>query len=459
MFIDHDLVPHVISCKGVQLEVENAIKENAGLCHEVNPNRTLTSLHHAIDTLHYALDDSNTYPVQLVNEVLEIQSHSNMTSSFIWDEYLYGDLMISIYYDDDSPVVTLQSPEKHQFSESDEEYIKETDTRSILIYVPKIKVSNGKWTLNVMNWKDATSEVHILVKSTNITDASEYPITVRSWTKLFNENGRVPKVGIYTDVIQGHHPLSDVTVTAHVHREDGKIHVIELFDNGAGADIEKHDGIYSRYYPYIHQSPGSYHVDVHVTDSETKGVIVKKEIIAPTNPELEDLGNIPDFRYNITKVPLEFGLTRTTAAGTIRIPEQTNRRHFRSTSPNSEHSYLPVRVHDLKIIKVSKAEKSFVVSWTAPGSHLDHGKASYYNFIYHNDTNLLLDSPEMAKTFQKNSILNGNKSDPAIAGSEEKFKFRMPAEYSAIGFRLCAVSSHNKGCEYSNMVTVGFPGK
>ena len=48
------------------------------------------------------------------------------------------------------------------------------------------------------------------------------------------ENESPPRVGIYTEVIQGHHAVSGLNVTAHVSGDDGKEHVVKLLDNGAG---------------------------------------------------------------------------------------------------------------------------------------------------------------------------------------------------------------------------------
>nr|XP_012321957.1 epithelial chloride channel protein-like [Aotus nancymaae] len=75
---------------------------------------------------------------------------------------------------------------------------------------------------------------------------------------------------VYARVSQGFLPVLGINVTAIIENEDGRQVTLELWDNGAGADTVKNDGIYSRYFTDYDRN-GRYSLKVHAQARKNTG--------------------------------------------------------------------------------------------------------------------------------------------------------------------------------------------
>uniref|UniRef100_A0A8C0WPY3 Uncharacterized protein n=1 Tax=Castor canadensis TaxID=51338 RepID=A0A8C0WPY3_CASCN len=109
---------------------------------------------------------------------------------------------------------------------------------------------------------------------------------------------------VYAEVLQGYIPIIGASVTAIIESNSGKSKVLELLDNGAGADTFKNDGVYSRYFT-AYSGNGKYSLKVRAhggTNSARRslqspanraayipGWVVNGEIKRnPPRPEIDD---------------------------------------------------------------------------------------------------------------------------------------------------------------------------
>ena len=74
---------------------------------------------------------------------------------------------------------------------------------------------------------------------------------------------------------------------AYLEKPEGKIDILDLYDNGAMADNFENDGIYSRYYPPV-DSAGRYTVECQVWDDGS--AFVNDGFIGGSNIVVNDPG-------------------------------------------------------------------------------------------------------------------------------------------------------------------------
>ena len=221
----------------------------------------------------------------------------------------------------------------------------------------------GRWVFKITveeDYKDVSVKVESKSRSTS-TD----PVMSNCWISTGAQSldaGVDVKIAVVADVSQGSMPVLGAVVEAEVERSSGPPIVMELWDNGSGADKIKNDGTYSRYFAHYSGS-GRFSVKCQVRgdgNTEANGGFtgsrrgkVYPQVHQPINP-LCCGSNALSPGANLTKTG---NFSRQAAGGSFQT-----RGTIRDQTP-------PVRVTDLLIEIVE--DDLVKITFTAPGDDLD----------------------------------------------------------------------------------------
>ncbi|KAL3851882.1 hypothetical protein ACJMK2_015581 [Sinanodonta woodiana] len=189
-----------------------------------------------------------------------------------------------------------------------------------------------------------------------------YPeLYTRADIHLMDDNIGRPYLEIYVHVLHGFMPVVGMNVTATIEHPQGEHVLLDVHDNGGGADIAKNDGIYSRYYTNL-RLPGRYHVSVYVQNSDNTVVLDKV---------VDDI-----------EIPHTTRITKRSIYGPV-VRKLTGQSFFleRDLSVEAPRDIVsPSRIHDLQIVEINGQNKTAELTWTAPGDDMDD-----YKTVHHYD--------------------------------------------------------------------------
>uniref|UniRef100_A0A8C9I5D6 Uncharacterized protein n=2 Tax=Piliocolobus tephrosceles TaxID=591936 RepID=A0A8C9I5D6_9PRIM len=217
---------------------------------------------------------------------------------------------------------------------------------------------------------------------------------------------------VYARVSQGFLPVLGINVTAIIENEDGHQVTLELWDNGAGADTIKNDGIYSRYFTDYHGN-GRYSLKVHAQARKNTARLSQQQNKALYIPGYAENGKIipnspkPEVKEDVAEAQID-DFSRLASGGSFTVSV---------VPPNGNHSQVfpPGKIVDLD----AKFQGDRIqLSWTAPGKVLDKGRADSYMIRI---SKHVLDLQE---NFDKAVLINTSGLIPKEAGSVENFEFK-----------------------------------
>uniref|UniRef100_A0A2K6EUF1 Uncharacterized protein n=2 Tax=Propithecus coquereli TaxID=379532 RepID=A0A2K6EUF1_PROCO len=250
---------------------------------------------------------------------------------------------------------------------------------------------------------------------------------------------------VYARVSQGFLPVLGISVTAIIETEDGHQVTLELWDNGAGADTVKNDGIYSRYFTEYHGN-GRYSLKVHaqarknaarlsLRQRQNKALYIPgyvengKIILNPPRPEVKD---------DMAEAQVDY-FSRVSSGGSFTVS---------GAPPNGNHTHMfpPSKIRDLE----AKFKSDHIqLSWTAPGKVLDKGKADRY--IIRTSKDFL----DLKEDFDNAALINSSGLIPKAAGSRENFEFKPEPSKRENGTKfyiaIQAIGEDNLTSEVSNI--------
>ncbi|KAE8610706.1 hypothetical protein XENTR_v10012212 [Xenopus tropicalis] len=262
----------------------------------------------------------------------------------------------------------------------------------------------GAWQYNLCNTHTASQAIGFVVTS-RAADENVPPITVNAHMNQNANNYPEPMV-VYASVNQGLLPVIGANVTAIIEPVNGNLVTLELWDNGAGADIVKNDGIYSRYYTEF-QGNGRYGLKVRVENGNKKSRLALprgRALYIPGYLENEQIIMNPS-RPVINDEDLNLGeFSRTTSGGSFVVNNIP-------AGPQPD-LYKPDKVTDLEA-KIKG--NTIVLTWTATGDDLDQG-VGY-------DVRMNMNSSDLRNNFDGSTRVNTSSLTPQIAGSSESFTF------------------------------------
>ncbi|XP_078459605.1 calcium-activated chloride channel regulator 3A-1-like [Lampetra planeri] len=308
----------------------------------------------------------------------------------------------------------------------------------------------GPWSYFIVNGGQARTLLTLAVTS-RVASPTVPPIgvTVRvSGTEKAAAQRR--PMSLHALVAQGFRAISGANVTAVVEVPGVDAFHLQMLDNGAGADVIKDDGVYSRYFTQNSDAGSdqySFKVIVQGWRSQTRfseRFSLKSSFIPGIqneNGETVVSQVLPPEARPVSQPTEDF--SRSAPGGNFKVSAQ-------SAWPPCRVTDLTAELLDFGIVNLA---------WTAPGGNADNGRASFYELR----VSPMLGNPGTfalrARVVKPHMLLNGSLVSPAPAGSRETITLNVTAAWPwtlvpVLYFALWANNSHNVRSEMSNVALV-----
>ncbi|XP_035692460.1 calcium-activated chloride channel regulator 1-like [Branchiostoma floridae] len=343
----------------------------------------------------------------------------NTTFSFSWLDGL-------------RPTVRMVTPLDLVITEGHSMYDVTSDT--ITIEIPAT-ATPGKWTYNITNNGPDNQDITIIATSNPVKDNEPIKVTAQvSTVSLDYSSSQLAAQKIYAPVRRGYLPVIGAVVKVLITKPpDGQVEEITLLDNGAGADAVKNDGIYSRYF-FNFTADGRYGVSVMAdnTKGEAEYIVINRARSNGALPMNPGTGYING--GNVHREPLE-QFQRMTTGGVFEV------QGVPSGGVNTD-MLPPSRVDDLKVMEVSYASSSVMLSWTALGDDFDQGgPAHYFEVRYGRHFGQLADNFHGSASINHSQVLQGSLTSPPEPGSAQTIVILVPDRGDNVTFvfavRMC----------------------
>ncbi|KAM9280686.1 LOW QUALITY PROTEIN: calcium-activated chloride channel regulator 1-like [Cariama cristata] len=297
-------------------------------------------------------------------------------------------------------------------------------------------------TAEAGDWQFCIKNVHRATQAISVTPASQPacpdvpPVSIAAH---MNRANTAFSPVVYAEVSQGFLPVLGATVIATIEKDGAAAVTLELLDNGAGADMMKNDGIYSRYFTSL-QGTGRYSLKVNACGRNTTTRLSLKQNQALYIPGYRENGkiymNAPRPKLTDEEMQVKLGSFSRISTSSLVV----------NTGGDSAPIYLPCKVTDLH---AHIENKTIVLSWTAAGGDFDNGKADHY--IIKSSENL----QELRNNFDSATSVSSSNLIPKEACREESFKIK-PENFTiendtTIYFAIRAIDDTNLISEVSNI--------
>ncbi|XP_047727961.1 calcium-activated chloride channel regulator 2 isoform X2 [Prionailurus viverrinus] len=311
--------------------------------------------------------------IQLESTGENVKPHHQLKNTVTVDNSVGNDTTFLVTWQTSGPPeIALVDPNGRKYYTSD--FITNPALRTARLCIPGT-AEPGLWTYTLNNTHHSLQALKVTVTSRASSSAMP-PATVEVFVE--RDSPRFPHpVMIYANVRKGIYPILNATVTATIEPETADPVVLKLFDDGAGADIIKNDGIYSRYF-FSFAVNGSYSLKVHVSYSSSISGLAHS---VPGNRAIYVPG------YIANGVP---------------------------AGPHPD-VFPPCKIIDLEAVKV---EEEVTLSWTAPGEDYDQGQANSYEIRMSQSLQKIQDDFNNAILVNISKLLS-----PQQAGTKEIFTF------------------------------------
>ncbi|KAM9221774.1 LOW QUALITY PROTEIN: calcium-activated chloride channel regulator 2-like [Dugong dugon] len=313
-------------------------------------------------------------------------------------------------------LVTWQTsgpPEIVLFDPNGRNYNTNSFTSNVALHTARLWIPGtatpGHWTYTVNNTHHSLQALKVTVTSW-ASSLAVPPATVEAYVERDNTHFLHP-VMIYANVGKGFYPILNATVTATIEPETGDPVTLKLFDDGAGADGLKNDGIYSRYF-FSFAISGRYNLKGHVHWSPSISSLAHSipgshamyvpSYIANGNIRM----NAPRKSMGRSEKEQKWGFSQVSSGGSFSV----------LGVPAGPHPDMlpPCKIIDLEAIKL---EGEVTLSWTAPGEDFDQGQATSYEIRMSKSLQNIQDD------FNNAILVNTSKLNPQEAGTKEIFTF------------------------------------
>ncbi|XP_053107070.1 calcium-activated chloride channel regulator 1-like [Hemicordylus capensis] len=380
---------------------------------------------------------------------IQLESKSNSISSGTWldglisiDKTVGKDTFFVVTWSKStsSPLIFLTDPKGKKYLQKDF-VIEKTNVRTARLKLNGI-AEVGDWTYSIQNTHSEAQVISMTV-TTRAASSTEPPVTVKVYMNRDSNNFPNPVI-VYAEVSQGFLPVIGAKVIATVEPESGTAVEMELLDNGAGADIVRHDGIYSRYFTSF-KGNGRYNIKARVQGKEKTARRIRRQSQALYVPGfIEDdviTMNPPRPEVSDDKIQADLGNFSRIASGGSFV--------MAGVPANPKDVFPPGKITDLEVELVGDAGE-FLLSWTAPGNDYDTGKAERYEIKRSANALELRDA-----TFQSAISVNTTGLTPAVAGVRQSLQFKAENvnrdNDTIIYFAIRAIDNSNNVGEVSNI--------
>ncbi|XP_025783042.1 calcium-activated chloride channel regulator 2 [Puma concolor] len=346
--------------------------------------------------------------IQLESTGENVKPHHQLKNTVTVDNSVGNDTTFLVTWQTSGPPeIALVDPNGRKYYTSD--FITNPALRTARLCIPGT-AEPGLWTYTLNNTHHSLQALKVTVTSRASSSAMP-PATVEVFVE--RDSPRFPHpVMIYANVRKGIYPILNATVTATIEPETADPVVLKLFDDGAGADIIKNDGIYSRYF-FSFAVNGSYSLKVHVSYSSSisglahsvpgNHAIYVPGYIANGNIQM----NAPRKSVGRHEEEQKWGFSRVSSGGSFSV----------LGVPAGPHPdvFPPCKIIDLEAVKV---EEEVTLSWTAPGEDYDQGQANSYEIRMSQSLQKIQDDFNNAILVNISKLLS-----PQQAGTKEIFTF------------------------------------
>ncbi|XP_053549878.1 calcium-activated chloride channel regulator 1-like [Bombina bombina] len=343
--------------------------------------------------------------IQLESTALNLSPKECLNGTVFIDNSVGNKTFFLVTWQSSVPTIKLKDPTGKQYTAA--HFISDTISKSSRLEIPGT-AEKGPWEYSLCNSFTAKEVIGITVNSKAV-DENVAPVTVSAQMNKDINMFPNPMV-VYATVSQGYLPIKGAKVTAIVEPQIGSPVTKELLDNGAGADIIKNDGIYSRYFTEF-KGNGRYSLKVRVEGRENKSDLALSKSRAYYIPGYVENGEIsmnPSRpQVNDDNSQLYLGpFSRTASGGSFIV----------SNVPSGPlpDIYKPERITDLK---ARIQNQMIALTWTATGDDLDQGNASRY------DLRMSTSPKDLRDNFENCTSVNISDITPQPSGSSETFTF------------------------------------
>ncbi|TKC45458.1 hypothetical protein EI555_021655, partial [Monodon monoceros] len=293
--------------------------------------------------------DASQQSLQLESKGLKLDSTDWMNGTVIIDSTVGKDTFFLITWNQELPVISLLDPTGNSVGN----FTVDPPSKMAYLSIPGTTKSSSKCKRGDINY-------NMNAKMNKDTNSFPSPMIV------------------YAEILQGYIPILGANVTAFIESNTGKTEVLELLDNGAGADSFKNDGVYSRYFT-TYKENDRYSLKVRAHGGENA---VMRNLWHPLNRAAYIPGWVVDGFFNAgnikgnpprpeidenTQTNLE-SFTRIASGGAFVVSDVPN-------LPSSTDVFPPTQITDLK---ATSDEDEISLTWTAPGDDFDVGKVRKY---------------------------------------------------------------------------------
>ncbi|XP_071474108.1 calcium-activated chloride channel regulator 4-like [Marmota flaviventris] len=358
-----------------------------------------------------ALTSKNADPtqksLQLESKGLTLNNDTWMNDTVIIDSTVGKDTFFLITWEKQPPSISLWNPN----GTLTEAFTQDTLSKMAYLRIPGT-AQVGTWTYSLQ--AKANTEILTMTVTSQAANSSVPPITVNA--KMNKDTNSFPSpMIVYAQVLQGYLPILGASVTAIIESNSGKTQVLELLDNGAGADSFKDDGVYSRYFTSYSEN-GRYNLKVRAhggTDSARRSLQypLNRAAYIPgwvVDGKIEQNTTRPETTEDTQTILENFSRTASGGAFVVsQVPDTTN-----VPLPDL---FPPSQITDLD---ATSEGDQINLTWTAPGDNFDVGTVRQY--IIRISGSII----DLRDNFDDALQVNTTDLSPKEANSKETFAFK-----------------------------------
>ncbi|NXV81497.1 CLCA1 regulator, partial [Atlantisia rogersi] len=412
-------------------ELEEFSKQTGGLNLYATDGDVSRKLVEAFTAVTSENGDISQQSILLESKELLVQHSEWMNTTVPVDKTVGNDTFFSIAWNHSQPFFFLKNPKGKVYGSSDFTFGDPNSKTAELTISGTAEV--GEWEICIKNVHEATQTISVTAISRPA--CSDVP-PVRAATHIHKANRPFNPVVVYVEVSQGVLSVLGATVIATIEKDGAAAVTLELLDNGAGADIKKNDGVYSRYFTSF-PGTGRYSLKVTVHGKNTTSRFSFEQNQASSVPGYRENGKfyLNALRPKVADEEIQLGSFSRISVSSVVV----------NTGGDST-IYPPCKVTDLN---AHIENQTIILSWTAPGGDFDNGKADHY--IIKSSENLL----DLRDRFDLATSVNASDVIPKEAGREETFEIKSEnfktEKDTIIYFALRAVDDTNLMSEVSNI--------
>ncbi|EHB18743.1 Calcium-activated chloride channel regulator 2 [Heterocephalus glaber] len=395
-------------------KLEELSHRTGGLKFYVPDKSNSNSMVDAFSRISFGTGDIFQQSIQLESMSENVKPYHQLISTVNVDNSVGNDTVFLITWQTSGP------PEIVLFDPTGRKYYTNNFTTSLASQTASLCIPGtakpGPWTYSLNNTHHSPQLLTVTVAS-RASSSAVPPATVEVFVEKDSTHFPDP-VMIYANVRKGFYPILNATVTAVIEPETGDPVMLKLFDDGAGADVIKNDGIYSRYF-FSFAVSGRYSLKVHVSHSPSISTLAHSiagshALYVPgyiVNDNIQM--NAPRKSAHRSEGEQKWALSRVSSGGSFSV----------RGVPDGSHPdvFPPCKIIDLEAVKM---EEEVILSWTAPGEDFDQGQAASYEIRISKSLQNIQDD------FNNAILVNTSKLNPQQAGTREIFTF-LPRRFTS----------------------------